>query len=401
MSKLWLIARHHFQHETARRSFLIVLFSLPLFLTFSVGMGLLIERLSRHGATLGYVDRAGLLVNVQTPSGQRNEVRLAAYDTPEAAAAALDAGKIDAYYVLLADYRQTNHAEVTYRKPPSAAATRVFYNVVRQNLLAGQPAAVIERVLSGADVTMRSLDAHRDYPDKGPSAGQVLPAIAAVIFTFLILTTSGYMLQALVSEKENRTIEVIVSSVSPAEMMGGKIVGAIGIALLQLAVWLIFLTAAVWGGGNVLDVAWLRTVQIGWRDLLLLVIVALPAYFCIAALMTLIGTMMGDGQEAQQASGLFFMPLFLPIYLIIPLAQHPSGPLAVGMSLFPLTAVMTLGMRSIFLEVALWEYGLAAVIALACGLGTVWLAARAFRAAMLRYGQHLDLRKVIGGARSV
>jgi ABC-2 type transport system permease protein len=326
---------------------------------------------------------------------------LVAYDTPEAARTALDAGQIDAYYVLPADYSRTHQAEVAYRKPPSAAATRVFYNVVRQNLLAGQSPAVIERAISGADVTMRSLNAHRYYPDRGPSAGQVVPVAVATVFTFLILTTSGYMLQALVSEKENRTIEVIVSSVSPAEMMAGKIAGAIGIALLQLAVWLMFLIATVWVGDAVLDVAWLQNVQVGWRDLLLLVVVALPAYFCIAALMTLIGTMLGDGQEAQQASGLFFIPLFLPLYLILPIAQHPSGALAVGMSLFPLTAVMTLGMRSIFQEVALWEFGLAAAVALVCGLMTVWLAAKAFRAAMLRYGQRLDLRKVIGGARSV
>jgi len=219
--------------------------------------------------------------------------------------------------------------------------------------------------------------------------------VAAAVFIFFVLTTSGFMLQALVKEKENRTIEVIVSSVSPAEMMAGKIVGAVGIALLQLAVWLICLIAAVWGGGALLDFAWLRSVQIGWRDLLPLILVALPAYFCIAALMTLLGTLMGDGHEAQQASGLFFLPLWLPIYLIIPIAQQPNGPLAVGLSLFPLTSVMTLGMRSIVREVALWEFGLAALIALACGLASVWLAAKTFRAAMLRYGQRLDLRKMI------
>jgi ABC-2 type transport system permease protein len=224
-----------------------------------------------------------------------------------------------------------------------------------------------------------------------------VPIVAAAVFTFLVLTTSSFMLQALVTEKENRTIEVIVSSVSPGQMMAGKVVGAVGIALLQLAVWLVCLVAAVWAGGRLLDVAWLRSVQIGWRDLLPLIAVALPAYFCIAALMTLLGTLLGEGHEAQQASGFFFLPLWLPIYLIIPIAQHPNGPLAVGLGLFPLTAVMTLGMRSVVQEVALWEFGAAAGIAMVCGLAATWLAARTFRAAMLRYGQRLDLRKMLGG----
>jgi ABC-2 type transport system permease protein len=395
MSKFWLIARHHFRQETTKRSFLLVLFSLPLFLALSIGLGLLIASLNRQSITLGYVDQAGFLVNVEIPADRRAAVRLVAFDTPAAALAATNAGQIDAYVVLPADYPATRQAELVYREAPGTAALRVFYNVVRQNLLAEQPAAIVARALSSADVTMRSLNARRDYPSSGPTAGQIVPVVAAAVFIFLVLTTSGFMLQALVKEKENRTIEVIVSSVSPAEMMAGKIVGAVGIALLQLAVWLICLIAAVWVGGALLDFAWLRSVQIGWRDLLPLILVALPAYFCIAALMTLLGTLMGDGHEAQQASGLFFLPLWLPIYLIIPIAQQPNGPLAVGLSLFPLTSVMTLGMRSIVREVALWEFGLAALIALACGLASVWLAAKTFRAAMLRYGQRLDLRKMI------
>jgi ABC-2 type transport system permease protein len=397
MSKLWLIAAYHFRQETTKRSFLIVLFSLPLFLAFSIGLGLLIENLHTESTTLGYVDRAGLLRDAEIPAERRGEVRLLRFDAPEAGLAAVNAGQIDACIVLPADYPASRQAELVYRQAPSAAAMRVFYNALRRNILSAQPPAVVERAVSGTDVTMRSVNARREYPESGPTAGQVVPIVAAAVFTFLVLTTSSFMLQALVTEKENRTIEVIVSSVSPGQMMAGKVVGAVGIALLQLAVWLVCLVAAVWAGGRLLDVAWLRSVQIGWRDLLPLIAVALPAYFCIAALMTLLGTLLGEGHEAQQASGFFFLPLWLPIYLIIPIAQHPNGPLAVGLGLFPLTAVMTLGMRSVVQEVALWEFGAAAGIAMVCGLAATWLAARTFRAAMLRYGQRLDLRKMLGG----
>ena len=319
MSKLWLVARYHFLQETTKRSFLIVLFSLPLFLAFIVGLGLLFENVQRQSVTLGYVDPAGLLVNVQATVERRADVRLMDFDTPEAALAAVNAGQIDAYIVLPADYPATRAggaglSQGAERRGPARLLQR------RAPERAGRTARRGRRTRACGRRHHHALAqrACATIPTGGPSAGQIVPLIAAAIFTFLVLTTSDFMLQALVSEKENRTIEVIVSSVSPAEMMAGKIVGAIGIALLQLAVWLICLVAAAWVGGNLLDVAWLRSVQIGWRDLLLLMAVALPAYFCIAALMTLLGTMMGEGQEAQQASG-----LLLPAAVAAHLPDHP------------------------------------------------------------------------------
>ncbi len=395
MTKVWSIARYHFRQEAGKRSFVLVLFSLPLFLVLSVGVGLLFERLERKSSVIGVVDSAGVLADMQLPASYEGQVRLVAFDTPEAARAALESGGVDAYYELARDFTETRRVEMVYRTPPEDAATRAFVDLVRQNVLAGQAPEIFERAASGTHLTMRSLNARRDYPEGGPSAGQVLPAAAGLILVFLIMTTAGHMVEALVSEKENRTIEVVVSSVSPGQMMQGKVLATVGIALMQLVVWIVFLVAAAWAGANLLDVAWLRDIQVGWRDLLLLLAVAVPVTFCTAALMVLVGTLLGDTQEANQATGLLFMPLFLPVYLIVPIVQNAGGPLAVALSMFPLTSAMTLGIRSVFQEVAAWQFFAASAVVLACGLVVLWLAARTFRASMLRYGQRLDLRKAL------
>ena len=396
MSKVWLIVEQHFRQEVLTRSFLIVLFSMPLFLSFTIGLGYLTTRLERKSTTLGYVDQAGLVVSTQVPSG-RDEVKLLPLQTREAAQAALEAGQIAAYYVLPADYRQSHKAELVYFQAPPYSATSYFSDVVRRNLLAGQSPAVVERMLSGASVTVRAIKSNRYYPDGGPGAGQFLPLLASAIFAFLVLTTSGYMMEVLVREKENRTVEVIFTSVSPGQMLAGKIIGTVGIALLQLTVWAVFLVGAVWLGSHVLAISWLQNVHLNWRDLLLILAVILPTYLFIAALMTMIGTTLVESQEVQQVGPLLFLLLLLPIYLVIPLIQNPNNPLAMGMSLFPITSVMTLAMRSILWEVPLWQFALAAAIALACGLITIWLAGKAFRVGMLRYGQRLSWRDLLGG----
>ena len=419
MSKVWLIARYQFRQEVSKRSFLLVLFSMPLFLTFSIGLGYLVSRLEQESTTLGTVDQAGWLVETLAEP-EEYDVRLVPFDTPQAARAALEAGQIDAYYVLAADYADTSRAdtgradagradthqaELVYFEPPHRHAMRHFQNVVRLNLMADQSPAVVERTLSGANLTVRATESKREFPAGGPSAGQFVPLIAAAIFAFLVLTTSGYMMEVVVEEKENRTMEVIVSSVSPAQMMTGKIIGALGIALMQLAVWLAFLAGAVWLGGSVLDIAWLQNVNPNWhatlwRNILMIVVVALPSYLCIAALMTVVGTTLVESQEAQQAGPLFFLLLFLPMYLLVPITENLNGPLSLGLSFFPVTSVVTIAIRSVFVEIPVWQTGLSAAIALVSGTVMVWLAGKAFRMSMLRYGQRLKWRELFARRRS-
>jgi ABC-2 type transport system permease protein len=396
MSKVWLIAQHQIRQEVSKRSFLLILFSLPLFLAVTVGLGYLASRLDEESVTLGYVDQADLLAQMPAEPEQ-GDVRLVPFDSPEAARAALEAGEVDAYYVLMADYATTRQAEIVYFEPPGLDAMRTFQDVVRLNLVADQPPAVADRLLSGANVTVRATENNRRFPDGGPGAGQFVPLIVAVIFAFLVLTTSGYMMEAVVEEKENRTVAIIVSSVSTTEMMTGKIMGALGIALMQLAVWLAFLVGAVWLGSNVLAIDWLQDITLNWRDLLVIVAIALPCYLFIAALTTLVGATLVESQEAQQVGPLLFILLLLPMYLLLPIIQHPNGPLSLGLSFFPVTSVMTVAFRSLFIEVPMWQVVLSAAIALGSGVVTVWLAGGAFRMSMLLYGKRLRWRDLFSG----
>jgi len=128
--------------------------------------------------------------------------------------------------------------------------------------------------------------------------------------------------------------------------------------------------------------------------------VALPSYLFLAALMTVVGATLVESQEAQQAGPLFFMLLFVPMYLLIPITENLNGPLSLGLSLFPATSVLTLAIRSVFTEIPVWQTALSAIIALVSGIVMVWLAGKAFRMSMLRYGQRLKWRELFARRRS-
>lgn len=392
MSKIAIVARHQFLKEVRKRSFLLVLFALPLFLLFSVGLGIVIERLEAPQALpLGYVDLAGVLTTEPVVPG--GVVR---FDSAESARQALDSGTVGAYYVISADYPTTRRVDLVYVTPPDSATARAFADSVRRSLLGDIAPPVLNRIAAGATVTVRDSVTGRLFPATGPAAGSILPLIAAVIFVFLIITTAGYLTSVLVEEKENRTIEIVITSLTPGQLMAGKIAGAVGIALLQLITWLACLALAVWVGRNVLDLAWLQTLTaVPWRDVAAVAVVALPTYLLIAATMTIIGSLLSEGQEAQQAGMLFFIPLFLPIYLIVPVFENPHGPLAQLITLLPVTSVMALGLRSLITLVPLWQIAASFAVSAVAALALVWLAGRAVRVNMLRYGQALSWRRLV------
>jgi ABC-2 type transport system permease protein len=358
-------------------------------------MGWLGERMSQQTTTLGYVDTAQNLTDTMSTNDER--VRLVRFASPTEARAALEAGQIDGYYVLPADYPQTRQAELVHNGQLSGAATQAFFQALRVNLLAGQPEEVLTRALDGPEIAVLATARNRAVPLGSPGLEQFLPLIGAALFAFLVMTVAGTLMEAMAAEKQNRTIEILVSSISPGQMMAGKIIGVMGMALLLAASWVALLLGFAWFGANVMDWDWLQGVAINGRDLALLIMVALPSFLCMAALMVALGSTIVDAQEAQQVGAVAFLVIFAPIYLFFVFGNNPNGPLAIALSLFPLTSVTSLAVRSMFMEVPVTQFIAAALVSLVCGIAMVWLAGKLFRANMLRYGQGLRLGQLLRG----
>jgi ABC-2 type transport system permease protein len=363
---------------------------MPLFLTFIIGFGYLVSLTERDEMTLGYVDPAGIVID-PSPSIEAEDVTLVAYESPELAKLALENDEIDAYYRIDPNYGESRAAELVYKEEPPYKAMRHFEEVVRVNLVTDQAPEVAHRMLEGAVITVTATEYGREFPGGGPTAGLFVPLLAAAIFAFLIMTTSGYMTSVLAEEKASKTIEIVITSISEGRMMAGKVLGALGIAFLQLIVWMSFLLIGFWIAANLLDFSWLQDLAISWRDVLAVVAVALPAYLFMAALMSLIGSMLSDPNEAEQIGPVSMLLIFLPVYLIPVIFNNPNGAVALILSFFPPTSLVTIAMRSLVMVVPMWQIGLSVLISLIAGLFIIWLAGRAFRMSMLRYGKRLKV----------
>lgn len=390
MNATWVVARYHFKREVFKKAFLLTLFSLPLFLLFIYGFARLIESFQDAPTHLGVVDPGGFL-KVHSLPGRDAPPELQFFASQEDAVAALEAddGSLHAVYVLPAAYPADRTVQLLYNEYPTGSIQEYFADLLRANLLADKPPDLAQRVIDGSEILIRATATHREFPASNPTTSLFIPLILAVVYIFSIIPVAGIMMGSLGEEKANRTIEVIITSISPRSLLGGKILAVTGVALLQITVWLGMLALAVWIGGAFLGVPWLQDVQVSWRDAAAIGVLAVPGYAFYGATLVMFGSLIDDAETLQQASGLVMLPLFLPVYVLPALLETPDSPLALALSLIPLTSVQTIGIQSIFMEVPLGRLALAAVVSSLCAAGMVWLAARAFRLGLLRYGKRI------------
>jgi ABC-2 type transport system permease protein len=394
MNRTLLVAWQEYRKHVFNKRFLLGLLSVPLVILAMVGLVFLMMSLENNTGALGYVDYSGLLANplpAPAPEKPDKPVTILPFDSEVQAEAALTAGEIQGYYIIPADYLSTGSLEVVTMGTIKSPARRQFYDLLSTNILRDTDPQVAARLTEGAEVVVVSPDGSRIASSEN-WFNILLPMLSGLAFMIIMFSTGGYLMQAVVDEKENRTMEVIITSISPNQFMAGKIIGDISIGLTQILLWMLFIVIVVLVGRDSID--FLRSLQIAPQTILLLVVVMFPAFVMVAALMAAVGATVAEAREGQQVIGLLAMPVWIPYMMMGLIMSNPNSPLAVALSLLPMTAPLTMLMRAGFTILPAWQIALSACIQVIFAVGAIWLAGRAFRLGMLRYGKRLKWREV-------
>ena len=395
MTKFWLVFRNEYLRHVLRKRFIFALLSMPLFVGLMVGVGILAVWADYDGRPVGYIDQSGFFKNARSVPQKSDSLFpplvINAYSTIADSKIALENHQIQAFFVIDSHYLDNGKVEATAPDAIKSTTRQDFQSFLRYNLLAGQTDQVAERVLNGPEIVIQSLNSNRKMAGN-EFINILLPLVSGLLFIVVVNTSGSYLVQALIEEKENRTMEIVITSVSDQQLMAGKVVGNLSVGLTELIIWLLF---------GFLGFAIARRYFPGAQNLNinidfvgLMIITLLPAFVMVAALMAAIGSTSTNSREAQQWAGLFTLPIVIPFWLIVPLMESPNSPLAVGLSIFPLTAPITLPLRAAFTEVPGWQIAVSLLFLVACAIGALWLAGRTFRLGMLRYGKRLAWREV-------
>jgi ABC-2 type transport system permease protein len=398
MTKIWQIIKNEYTKHVFQKRFLLSLLSLPGLVVVMVGVGLLVGFLSVDSSPVGYIDNSGVLSDpiplAESSSIFEPTIDFVPFNNEQQAREALEEEEIQAYYIFPENYPEILDVDLVYMKAPDSEVRDQFDQFVKQNLDSYQALdpQIKNRLDDGSTITISSFDGSRQMrQDQWYIV--FIPFVAGIMFFVVVMTSGGYLLQAVVEEKENRTMEILVTSVTPSQLMTGKIIGNIGVGLTQLVIWLLFGLIGLFIGGQFIPE--LRNISFSGDYIGVLVLVLLPSFVMVAAIMAAIGATMTETKEAQQISSLFSLPMMIPYYLASVIIENPNSPLALGLSYFPITAPITILMRMAFTVIPAWQIAInIAILVLFAGLA-IWFAGRAFRLGMLRYGKKLSIKDVL------
>ena len=399
MSKIWLVFKYEYVRHVLRKRFLVTLVSMPLFIGVMMGISIFASLVSINRSPVGYIDQSGMFSDLKPkdPSTSLFDVEVAylRYSDKAQADADLHTKKIQAYFVIAEDYAQTGKAQLVYLVKPADSIQNNFEGLIRHKLVASQPSVVLQRLEDGSHLTIESADGtHR--MKEGDWFNLVLLFCSGILFIVVVFTSSGYLMQSLVEEKENRTMEIIVTSISPEQLMAGKVLGNLSVGLTQLLVWLGCIVIAILIGRQSID--WMQNIEISKETIQIFALIMLPGFVMVAGLMAMLGASVSEAREAQQWTSLISLQVVAPYWLFGPLSSNPNSGLSIGLSLFPLTAPVTMSIRMAIAIIPLWQIILSSVLLSLCAVGAIWLAARAFRFGLIRYGKKVALKELFGKA---
>jgi ABC-2 type transport system permease protein len=393
MHKIWLVARHEYLDNLRKPSFLFAAFGVPLIIIAGMALSMFLAMRGDAGldeyGPVGLVDRADVAPAGYTPGDYPDLFTV--YAGEEQARADLDEGRISAYFVVPEDYFESGRIQVySYDSTPSD-----LNREIRRMLIAGIDSRVdadlpVDRIVSPVgDLSILVQDSRRELTMASIPIMLMLPMVFAFVFSLATQVTSGFLMSGLVEEKSNRIMEILVTSITPVQLLGGKIFGLGLLGLTQFLVWGAALLIALTVGDRF---DFLEGVVVPGDLIVVAAVYFVLGYFLTASIMSCIGVLTDGEQESRQYAGVLSLLLFVPYFFIISFMSDPNGVIPVTLSMIPFTAPMGMMMRAGLGAVPLWQLVLSSALLLATTLLAVWLSARLFRWGMLRYGKKFSLR---------
>lgn len=393
MKKIFDIARYEYTHQVGKRRFWIALFGIPVGFLAVMALSVLFSYLSFDTEPVGYIDQANLIVQPQEVPEKIGFldifIELIPYTDESKARTDTKTGTLQGYFIIPPGYQSTYSITYVSNKQPASDVIGEINQLLRDNLLLQEQIPHLDRIEAGSQVSLESLDGSQTSDGTGWHRLMV-PIVIGVLYFILVMSSGGYLLQSLVEEKQNRTMEIMITSVTPNQLMIGKIIGNLGVGFTQIGVWMLIL-----GVGLLIfrdRLTFLSDLNVSPGYLAISLALLLLGFIVIAGLMAIIGATMSTMEEAQGVNGLMILPTVLPLYFFNSFITDPNGTIPRILSYFPLSAPISLSLRMAFTTIPAWEIAMEFGIMILTIVLVFWLSGKAFRRGLLEYNKKLKLR---------
>lgn len=415
MRQVWVVLRREYLERVKTKGFILATLGVPLIMmgimAFSIFMGVQSERSEREMAVVDFTGGALAQDVAQGLEAVGYTVEIA----DPAAAAELDQriedDDLEAYLVL--DDLTVTDGTFVYRAKDSPG--RMFSGLSRRivveavlsaRLDAAGDAAGVRGLLGGGEIEYEPVGLGDESDEAGASIDRDVSTAAGMVASILLYMTTlvygTYVLRSVLDEKRNRVVEVVISSLSPWQLMLGKVLGVASMGLTQLGIWAAFVGLIAMVGlplivANVpgADISQILQVLPGPGLVLLFLLFFLLGYFLYASLFAAVGAMCNREEDAQQA--LFPVMLLLVIPFMIQMSTINGNRMAwvEWAALFPFFSPVLMYPRAVAGDVPVWMVALSLVLMAAAIAGMAWVAGRIYRVGILMQGKRPTLKELV------
>ncbi|MCB9459283.1 MAG: ABC transporter permease [Anaerolineaceae bacterium] len=397
MSNIIEVARHEFLSIVRKRSFLFTMIGVPLF---SIAMMILVIFIQINVAesgtaqvnSLGYVDLAGVLdAQIDKPE------QFTAYDSEDAVVAAMDNDEIDAYFIVPQLYMRTGQVSLYARGSVAEEVQSEIEAYISTNLMAnveGESGLSPELLRDPVDMSIYLESSGREITQSGFAGLFVMPMVYSFVFMFALQFSGTFLMSNVVEEKANRIMEILITSITPTELLAGKLLGLGLIGLLQIVVWVIVgIIVVVIGQSQNLEA--LSAITFPLDILAVGILFFLLTYFLYASILAGVGVIAGTEQDSRQIAGIFILPIILPFFFIANFITDANGTIPTLLTLVPFTSGSSILIRMVFTAVPMWQILLSIALLFVSTAFVVWASAKVFRWGMLLYGKRPGILSIM------
>lgn len=392
MNRIWNVSLQELVANFKRRSYLLMTFGVPA-LAIIVVLAITLFKADDEpedpfadlpDEPIGYVDHSGLF-------GDPGDfgAYLIRYESQATAQDDARSGRLSCYYLIPEDYLETG--QITRVSPQfniAASDMALFESFLLTELLGEDSPLLLARLQSPAVVHEHQLDRSGELVTeiKGDSfANFGLVYGFALIMMVTMFFSSTQLMRSVITEKENRMIEIVLSSLRPIQLLAGKVLGQGLAGLVQILTWLggVLLLIRLTGS----DIPFVGEIELPPSLFAIAVLYYLGGYLLFAAFSAGIGAISINLREGPQYSMVFTLPAVLPLMFLSNILEAPNSTVAVALSFFPLSAPLGMIERLAITIVPGWQIVLSLVVLFGSVGAGLWLAARLFRVNTLLSGQ--------------
>ena len=238
-----------------------------------------------------------------------------------------------------------------------------------------------------------SLTTYKDGKESGGMKEMIVPGFFLVLFYLLIAFFGNQMLTSTIEEKENRTVEMLLTTVQAKTLIVGKIWALITLSLIQGVIIVLPVLVGYLLFGHQLQLPNFDLSQIVFDPTRIAVAIALfgASFMMLTGLLVTVGAMMPTAKEASSWVGLVMILLFGPLYGGSVFISYPESTFSMAMSYFPLTAPIPLMLRNTVGNLSLIEALIGVAVLVVSAVLIMMLAVRVFRYGAMSYDSKLSL----------